>query len=334
MASSLVPNALLLASSWLNIGLYTLELVLCRRYFQRPNRPLLYKFGVGALVFFDTICTLTICVNVSFVLLPVPLGSNLAASLAPTSVVIIMTYCTAAIEQVILCHLFFSLTRKTLISACLAILILVHMGFAFASGGLILVLNSELNASLTTATVAAITCAATDICLAVCLGCKIWKMLSPKEVITPTRSFVRKFLLLIISSGLIVASNTLTMMGLLLKHSSAFDFFFSCQGRVYSLTLLANFLVGIHFQRESRIIDTTRTRSQRGARSIMTGLEFDVVDGYDDTESASQNVRRVHGEESVKAPAASHPPANFKSNVGIEAMRLEHRPPLRVNSEP
>ncbi|KAJ7500116.1 hypothetical protein FB451DRAFT_1207533 [Mycena latifolia] len=333
MASSLVPNALLLASSWLNIGLYTLELVLCRRYFQRPNRPLLYRFGVGALVFFDTICTLTICVNVSFVLLAVPLGGNLAASLAPTSIAIFTTYCTAAIEQVILCHLFFSLTGKPFISACLAILILVHMGFAFASGGLILVLNSELSASLTTTTVAAITCAATDICLAFCLGCKFWKVLSPTEVITSTHSFVRKFLLLVISSGLVVASNTLIMMGLLLKHSSAFDFFFSCQGRIYSLTLLANFLVGIHFRRETRIIDTTRTRSQQGARSIMTGLEFDVVDGYD-TESTSQNMRRVHGEESVNAPAASHPPANFKYNVGIESMQLEHRPPLRVNSEP
>jgi hypothetical protein len=98
---------LLLASSWLNVSLYTFELVVCRRYFQRPNRPFIYKLGVGALIFFDTVCTLTICVNLCVVILQVK--GDPVALLAPTSLAIFMTYCSAAVEQAILCHLFFSL---------------------------------------------------------------------------------------------------------------------------------------------------------------------------------------------------------------------------------
>jgi hypothetical protein len=99
--------SLLLAASWLNVSLYTLELVLCRRYFQRPNRPFLYRLGVSALIFFDTVCTLTICINLCFFLLG--LGGDPVALLSPTSIAIFMTYCTAAVEQTILCSLFYAL---------------------------------------------------------------------------------------------------------------------------------------------------------------------------------------------------------------------------------
>lgn len=68
---------------------------------------------------------------------------------------------------------------------------------------------------------------------------------------------------------------------------TAFSFFFSCQGRVYSVTLLANFLVGIPFRRESTTMDgSTALRSPPGQHSsAIGGVEFDIVDGYD-TESA------------------------------------------------
>ncbi|KAJ7896417.1 hypothetical protein B0H14DRAFT_2679308 [Mycena olivaceomarginata] len=149
-ASSVVPKVVLLASSWLNISLYTLELVLCRRYFLRPNRPLLYKVGVGALIFFDTICTLTICINACFVALDLTPNAHSVALQSPMSIILFSTFLSAAVEQAILCHLFFTLTRNVFVSTFLAILALAHMGLAFASGGLILSLNPELTAALTT----------------------------------------------------------------------------------------------------------------------------------------------------------------------------------------
>jgi hypothetical protein len=98
-----------LASSWLNISLYTLELVLCRRYFLRPNRPLLYRVGVGALIFFDTICTLTICINACFLALDLTPNSHSVALQSPMAIIVFLTFLSAAVEQAILCHLFFTL---------------------------------------------------------------------------------------------------------------------------------------------------------------------------------------------------------------------------------
>ncbi|KAJ7896421.1 hypothetical protein B0H14DRAFT_2679313 [Mycena olivaceomarginata] len=148
-ASSVVPKVVLLASSWLNISLYTLELVLCRRYFLRPNRPLLYKVGVGALIFFDTICTLTICINACFVALDLTPNAHSVALQSPISIILFSTFLSAAVEQAILCHLFFTLTRNVFVSTFIAILALAHMGLAFASGGLNLSLNPELTAAVT-----------------------------------------------------------------------------------------------------------------------------------------------------------------------------------------
>ncbi|KAJ7836840.1 hypothetical protein B0H13DRAFT_2368532 [Mycena leptocephala] len=330
-ASSVVPKVVLLASSWLNVSLYTLELVLCRRYFLRPNRPLLYRVGVGALIFFDTICTLAICIDACLVALDLTPNAHSVALQSPMAITVFSTFLSAAVEQAILCHLFFTLTRNAFVSAFLAILALAHMGLAFASGGLILALSSELTAALTTGKAAAMTCAATDIFIATALGSKVWKMLSPTDVIPAAESFTRRFLLLVVSSGLIVASNTLIFMVLLWTHNAAGNLFLTCQGRVYSLTLLANFLVGIHFRRDDDTTDVS-TQSRRGPNpSVLTGVVFDVVHGYD-TESASHNTSRVGAVDS-KAPSAR---LSYISNLGVESTRsqLGYRASPRMNSEP
>ncbi|KAJ7142671.1 hypothetical protein C8R44DRAFT_865989 [Mycena epipterygia] len=324
-----VTNAVLLASSYLNVGLYTLELVLCWRYFERPNRPRLYRLGVAALLFLDTVCTLTICIDVCFFVLGFSYGGDEVAAFAPTSVIIFTTNSAAAVEQAILSHIFFTLTGNKFISGVLAILILGHMGIAFASGALILTLDSELSAALTITTVSSVACAATDLIVAFSLGAKVWNMLSRTDVLPPSHSFVRKVFLLIVSSGVIVASNTLIIMGLLLRHSPAFDFLFNCQGRVYSLTLLANFLVGIHFRRDTSK-DTASTGEPREPSD--TGVVFDVVHGYDTT-STSHHARRGYGAESKALTSVqfSYPPSFLAESNPV---RPDHRPSLRIKSEP
>ncbi|KAJ6549772.1 hypothetical protein B0H19DRAFT_183234 [Mycena capillaripes] len=242
-----------------------------------------------------------------------------------------MTYCAAAVEQAILCHLFFSLTKNILATAFLGLLILVHMGLAFTSGALILVLDSEMTAALSTAAASAVMCAAVDIFIAIALGSRFWKLPSP----TPSRnSAASRFLLLFISAGLIVASNTLIMMALLLKHSAALSFFLSCQGRVYTVTLLTNFLVGIYFRRDSSANMTTTTPSLRGQHtSRITGVEFDVVDGYD-TEIPSSNAQRSEVMESKSPPATSSEAVPYNYNLDTEYMQLERRSLPYVGSIP
>ncbi|KAJ7116576.1 hypothetical protein C8R44DRAFT_739273 [Mycena epipterygia] len=236
-----LDNTLLLVASWVNVALYTGELFLCRQYFQRPSRPLIHKIGVGALVFFDTLCTLATSIEVvlSVITFPNDLGS--VQLLKPLAAVIFTTYAVASIEQAFLCNLYYNLTGNIFVSVVLALSVLVHF----------------------------------------------WRMISTFAPSKSTRSFVHRIMIVTVSSGAVVASNTLIMMILLLKHSPAFQFFFCCQGRVYSLMLLGNFLVGATFNPPS-MIDTNP-----GGR-VNTTLIFRVNGAHpenDDRPSSPLNTR-------------------------------------------
>ncbi|KAJ7922411.1 hypothetical protein B0H13DRAFT_2317452 [Mycena leptocephala] len=180
----------LLVSSWLSVSLHTFELVLFRRYFQRPNRPFFYKLGVGALIFFDTVRTITTCFNLCIFTLRVKGDSE--AVLASTSLIIFMTYCSAAVE-----------TNSIIVTAFLAILILARNHLCDMRCGGILI--------------------------AIALGSSVWGLLATDVIPSQRNSLSRRFFLLSISAGVIVESNTLLMMMLLLKHSPAFSLFSTCQ---------------------------------------------------------------------------------------------------------
>ncbi|KAJ7171508.1 hypothetical protein C8R46DRAFT_1190783 [Mycena filopes] len=254
---------LLLVSSWLNFGLYTAELILCIRYFSRPTRPLYHKIGVGLLVFFDTVCTVAIGFDVVLAALPTPPSTNLHLLLTPLAVTIVTTYISAAIAQLFLSNLFYILwvltrfqlylgsaemcgrTGNVLVSGVLLILIAVHVAFSWASG-----ISTAANLALggfafTETTIGAISCAATDIIISFSLAWKFYTMMAGTRPENATRSLLRRIMILTVSSGLICATNTFIMMILLLKQNLAFNPFFNCQGRVYALTILGNFLVGI-----------------------------------------------------------------------------------------
>ncbi|KAK7039910.1 hypothetical protein R3P38DRAFT_3311080 [Favolaschia claudopus] len=332
-ANDPTTNIVLLSASWLNVFLYAWELGLCLRYFKRPNRPFWYKIGVGALVVFDTLCTLTICLSVVFVNF-LPNARDSVARITTTAVAIFLTYCSAAVEQAILCHVFFTLTGNIIITTILSLIILAHLGLAFASGVLILVLNAELTEALKITEAGAISCAIADVLIALALGSRVWKSLSPSYIISARHSFARRFFLLCISSGLIVASNTLVMMVLLLHGGPAFSFFFDWQGRVYSLTLLANFLVGIHFRGDNEITEVTvSSRSRPGQRtSRIAGITFDDIIGSDTESGRSQNVPSPPNADRKVTPlrqCADPQPYNY--NLDDEWTQLERR---RARTDP
>ncbi|KAJ6587490.1 hypothetical protein DFH09DRAFT_229771 [Mycena vulgaris] len=271
MESAAVTTILLLVSSWLNLVLYTAELFLCCRYFLRAGRPFLHKLGVAALAGFDTISTMGIMANACLANIPPP-TTKLVLLFLPLSSTIFATYCSAAIAQLFLCNLFFQLTGNIFVVAFLVLSILVHCAFSFASAVMILTKETTLGIVLTTTTVGAVGCAATDICIAACLSYKLWKMLNYTGRATTARSLVQRILILTISSGALVASNTLIMMVLVLRRSAAFDFFFASQGRLYSLTILGNFLLGI----PAAIARAGSVTVPRGVGDTLGGVVFHV----------------------------------------------------------
>ncbi|KAJ7843736.1 hypothetical protein B0H14DRAFT_3455913 [Mycena olivaceomarginata] len=251
---------MLVVASWLNIALYAVEIVLCGRYFgRRSTRPRTHKAGVAALVFFDTVCTLAISFNVCIAVVK-PTTLSLRLFVLPLSMQIITTYISAAIAELFLCNLFYVLTGSVVVTGVILILILLHLAFSWASA--IILLEEPLNLAsfsfTATTSVGAISCAATDVIIALCLTYRFWTMMSRTLPQYRTRSLLRRIMVLTISSGAICAGNTFLMMILLLKGSPIFTFFFTCQGRVYALTLLGNFLVGVPAQRA-----TETTPSQR-----------------------------------------------------------------------
>ncbi|KAJ6537002.1 hypothetical protein B0H19DRAFT_1182351 [Mycena capillaripes] len=267
MAESLNEVLLIMVvSSWLNIALYTLEIVLCCRYFARPSRPLVHKIGVATLIVFDTVCTVAIGFGVCMAALRLPI-TNLALFLSPLATQIITTYISAVIAQLFLCNLLFILTGNKIVAGGMWILIFLHLGFSWASAIMSLTTLNLGGITFTTTTVGAVLCAATDIIIATSLAWKFWRMMAGTMREHSTRSLLRRVLILSVSSGAICAGNTLLMMILLLRGSEFSEFFFACQGRVYALTLLGNFLVGI----PARSQDETRA-SQR-----LTGLGTSVV---------------------------------------------------------
>ncbi|KAJ7328405.1 hypothetical protein DFH08DRAFT_319321 [Mycena albidolilacea] len=248
----------LLVSSWVNVALYTLELVLCGLYFARSSRPFVHKFGVVGLVFVDGVCTLSICLDVALAALSLPpTGTNLHLIFTPLAAEILTTNVSAGIAQLFLCNLLYNLTGNKALSGSMLLLIFVHIGFSCASaiGSLAtLFLNGFV---LITTTLGAIFCAATDILIAILLTWKYWTMMADTIPEHSTTSLLRRVLIMSVSSGAICASNTLLMMILLLKQSAGFFFFFNCQGRVYALTILCNFLFGIPARNRT---ETTPTR--------------------------------------------------------------------------
>ncbi|KAJ7440521.1 hypothetical protein B0H11DRAFT_2099422 [Mycena galericulata] len=313
----------LLASSWVNMGLYTLELVLCAQYFRRPSRPWVYKTGVGILIFFDTVCTLAICFDVA---LDVAGSSvkNVRLLLAPLATQIFATYVSSVISQLFLTNMLYTLTRGKFVGGALLILIFVHLGCSWGSAITTIQTEHEKGIPFTLSVVGAILCAATDITIAVSLTWKFWTMMdhtfSPKN---STRNLARQVMILTISSGVLRAGNTLTMMVLLVKHSTVVNFFFVCQGRVYALTLLGNFLVGIPWRsRELSRTTSDATRPTSNHVVVFRNPDSLVTAPEGDKSTLSQNKPKSPGT-STNGSRSSRRAPHFRVNPPDEELPLE-----------
>ncbi|KAJ7674063.1 hypothetical protein DFH06DRAFT_1292792 [Mycena polygramma] len=278
-----IGNAYVLAASWLNCLLFMIEISLMFQYFHLPSKPLLHRIGVGTMFVCDIACTIAVCHTVYLVALVFPCDSDHIfdrTQLTLLAVILVTTYGTASIEQLFLCYLYFSLTKQKLVTAFLVFSVAVHLAFSYASAMLVLVRDTPFGSSILTSKIGAIACAATDIMIASALMFTFVRFERTIVVRVSTQSLLRRLTVLIFASGVLVASTTFFVMLFLLKGIPAYSLFFYCQGRVYSLTILYNFLVGLPGQ------DSQMGTNPPG--SIVTTVAFHT-DDYD--EQASQRRR-------------------------------------------
>ncbi|KAJ7844961.1 hypothetical protein B0H13DRAFT_2096020 [Mycena leptocephala] len=227
----------LLVTSWINCMLFMLELVLAVRYFQHSSRPLLHRAGIGAMMASDILCTFTICAKI-----------YLVVSLYPSGPPHGFPEFTLQTTALFLCALYFNLTKRRVISAILLFGIVVQLAFSYASAVLILATGSPYGWAMLAARIGAISCAVVDSMIAATLLYTFIRMDTTSAFRASTHNLLRRLIALFFSSGVIVASTTLLSTILLLNGKSAYLLFFYSQGRVYALTILGNFAVGVPAQ--------------------------------------------------------------------------------------
>ncbi|KAJ6534205.1 hypothetical protein B0H19DRAFT_1271932 [Mycena capillaripes] len=155
----------LVMSSWLNLALYTLELMLAARYLVLPARPFAHKIAVVGLLCADTVCTIATGFSVCLVLVPMKI-TNFRLLMAPLMVAIITTYVSSAVTQLFLCNVLYRLTKSKAVTGAVLILIFAHLGFSWASAILTVTTEKLGGIVVTTTAIGAIICAATDISIA------------------------------------------------------------------------------------------------------------------------------------------------------------------------
>ncbi|KAJ7202134.1 hypothetical protein GGX14DRAFT_463931 [Mycena pura] len=237
-----VDNAFLLVGSWINCMLFMLEIVLMIQYLQGPSRPRLHKVSMGAIFTFDALCTIAICCEVYMSVLELPCqADDSRTAFQVSATVLFATFGTISMEQLFLCYLYFTLAKQRVITALLVLSVVVHFAFSYAAAGLMLV-DKPFLTGLWIYRTAAITYAVTDILIASSLLYALVKLQKTSTVRVSMFSLLRRLMLLIAASGVLVAVTTLIDVVLRLQSESGHAVFFFAQGRMYTLTILANFL--------------------------------------------------------------------------------------------
>lgn len=211
--------------------LYSAEIILAVVYFcARVGATSGYKYWVCGMLAIDTTCTVAICAQTLLAFIPTGTQSW------PAPVIAIATSLSAFWEQGFLYHRFWRFSRIcNWIFIILMPVTLTQVLFAIISAaGIMMDLNTRV------ILVSFILRAGTDAIIAATL---VWR-LAPYS---SRRNILQRIALISIASG--ICSSLISIISLVfqIKSLSVFTSFFSFQGRVYSLTIIANLLTPYEF---------------------------------------------------------------------------------------
>ncbi|KAF5345922.1 hypothetical protein D9758_011416 [Tetrapyrgos nigripes] len=214
-----MTSAAMLTSSWFNIFLYATEVDLSIYYLvkKRPRRA--YKWSLISALVFDGLCSAITCSNVFQSVVELNGASPKPWSLAP---MIIATFATSTIVQIFLTHRYY----QTVFGVIAAIWPGVKAEqFNFAKAAIIIALTFS---------------AATDVFIAIVTLVKLRTM---PTAFTSTRNLIQRVSIHAIACGMVNASASLLDLILMFNSSTGFIVIFSILGRIYTLTLLVNFIL-------------------------------------------------------------------------------------------
>ncbi|KAJ4485357.1 hypothetical protein J3R30DRAFT_1346682 [Lentinula aciculospora] len=257
----------LLAGSWVNMVLYGTELVLSAFYLinSRPNA--FFRWSLAISLCIDTVCTGVVCYNVYLYLIlePEALTSERQPWTLPAT--ILCTYHAALVEQVFFTYRYWQITRNKFITSLICAITAAHVALAWVLGiGLIMnpvVSQHGLNLTIIAATL----CAATDLLIAITM---FHTMRTIKTTYTATQSLLRRISIQSVACGSTTSIFTIIMVSLLVTHNlEPFTVIFDILGRLYTLTILINYI-----SLRKPIAHATTGSTQRQPRSRSHSFAF------------------------------------------------------------
>ncbi|KAF4570114.1 ATP-dependent DNA/RNA helicase [Pleurotus pulmonarius] len=267
-------QAIYLISSWLNLIFYTVEVALYALYMLkfRKDRPI-HRWVVFAALVSDTICTIGVSAGAySILLLP-----N-ATSFWAGSLIIWSNGVSSGIEHAFLTYRIWHLqvfdyssnlhTRQHYVKlrniwplALLIPLTLVHIGFTTASGVLVLTQRSKSREGIICTLIGGSLRAATDIIIACILVYQINKF---HTAFVSTQTFLRRFTVKVMATGIIAAVLTLLIVILLAINNNVAFLPTAFVGRVHSITTLSH--LSMRRSKKESILKTMKTVEDLGLR--------------------------------------------------------------------
>ncbi|KAE9398382.1 hypothetical protein BT96DRAFT_37193 [Gymnopus androsaceus JB14] len=225
----------------MNLSLYVLELLLGLYYFFHvPGKRSKILMAIPLCV--DTVCSVCVC-RIAWMALINPTTAS-SSSWKFYIIVSIMTALSAFIEQSYFSHRLWRITRSKIVATILSILVVVPLVCVLVTIALALVLGPEVDREKLNNLNIAVTflLASVDLLIAVCLVYKL-RLIDFPRYSRSTQSLIRTTMAYAIACGCVTTLTTALATIMSFVSVNGFLLFIDCTGRVYTLTILINFLL-------------------------------------------------------------------------------------------
>ncbi|KAK0494592.1 hypothetical protein EDD18DRAFT_350212 [Armillaria luteobubalina] len=227
----------LLASSWLNVMLYTLQVALSIYCLCLLTMTKWLRYWIFTSLVLDGACAIVDMANV-YIYMVINHGTSAyypTSSVWTTPTAALLTYTSASIAQAFFCYRYWTLSRNKWMTGCIMLLITGHMLCNLGTNIYILAHPNDILTVIPSMIANATLCAATDITIA---GSLVWSCSHIQSLYKHTRNLLRRVMIQAVTCGFTTAISTTLMIVFLFTVWNACFTIFASLGHIYSLTVL------------------------------------------------------------------------------------------------
>ncbi|ESK91948.1 hypothetical protein Moror_10374 [Moniliophthora roreri MCA 2997] len=248
-----VPVSLpsLLVATWVSLVLYTFELALgCHYIYHSSKRS--SRWAVATSLFAETLCTIVICIHgYNFFFVYTGLDALVSWNVV---VIVILTQISIMIEQFFFTYRYWTLSCNVPIVLTIMLAILLRGSFVIISVIIAHVTHFQSRAFEKTSIIASAALSAfTDLTIAILLVLKLNRI---KVAYASIQGLLIRLSIHSVLCGFITALTTILKMLLLFFSLDGYIFISLASGRIYTLTVLLNFVILRRFKSNSAQADS------------------------------------------------------------------------------